>query len=218
MTPDQTSAPAGAAPAASDDAEAVASGLDERGAHEGPSPRRQAVRNAVEWVLILGVALLVAGLARAFVLQAFYIPSASMVPRLEVGDRVLVNKLSYRFGDIERGDLVVFDRPACDQADPDIQDLIKRVVALPGEVVEGRDGAVFIDGTRLDEPYLPAGVTTSTFDPYKVPDGHVWVMGDNRSNSKDSRILCGGPTPIDEHTIQGRAFVIIWPLSSISRL
>ena len=182
------------------------------------SSRRAAARNLVEWIVILGVALLVATLARAFLLQAFYIPSASMVPRLEVGDRVLVNKLSYRFGDIERGDLVVFDRPDCDQSDPEIEDLIKRVVALEGETVEGRNGAVFIDGEPLAEPYLTNGTTTGPFPAFEVPEDHIWVMGDNRSNSKDSRILCGRPTPIPQDSIQGRAFVVIWPLSSISTL
>lgn len=183
-----------------------------------PSTRRAAVRNLVEWVVILGVALLVAALARSFLIQAFYIPSASMAPRLAIGDRVLVNKLSYRLGEIDRGDLVVFDRPDCDQSDPDIEDLIKRVVALGGETVQGRDGSVFVDGERLDEPYLPPQVATSDFGPVEVPEGSVWVMGDNRPNSKDSRILCGGPTPIDEDTIQGRAFVVIWPLSSLKGL
>lgn len=185
---------------------------------ETTSPRRAAVRNIIEWVVILGVALVVAGLARAFLVQAFYIPSASMVPRLEVGDRVLVNKLSYRLHEVNRGDLVVFDRPDCDQSDPDIEDLIKRVVALEGETVEGRDGGVFVDGERLTEPYLTPGHSTGGFAPFQVPEDHVWVMGDNRSNSKDSRILCGGPTPIAEDSIQGRAFVVIWPVSSISGL
>lgn len=193
---------------------------DERGDAAIPlmPVRHRPIRNLIEWVVILGVALLVALLARTFLVQAFYIPSASMVPRLEIGDRVLVNKLSYRLHDVHRGDLIVFDRPRCDAADPQIKDLIKRVIALGGDRVEGRDGAVFLNGTRLQEGYLPAGVRTSDFALYEVPQGHVWVMGDNRGNSKDSRILCGGPTPIEERRIVGRASIVIWPLSSFGLL
>ncbi|MGI8792028.1 MAG: signal peptidase I [Acidimicrobiales bacterium] len=186
---------------------------------EPPEAKRdRPMRNLIEWGAILGVALIVALVARTFLVQAFFIPTASMAPYLAVGDRVLVNKLSYRLHDVNRGDLVVFDRPECDQADPEVEDLIKRVVALAGETVEGKEGGVFVDGKRLDESYLSGGLNTSTFEPFKVPPGHVWVMGDNRPNSKDSRILCGGPTPIDEDTIQGRAFVTIWPVSSLKLL
>lgn len=208
-------------PALSDDHPAAGVEPDDDGVEAAlgnGSTRRAAVRNVIEWIVILGVALLVAGLARAFLIQAFYIPSASMVPRLEIGDRVLVNKLSYRLHDVNRGDLIVFDRPDCDQSDPEIEDLIKRVVALGGETVQGRNGSVWVDGEELAEPYLPSEVSTSDFGPVEVPDGSVWVMGDNRANSKDSRILCGGPTPIAEEAIQGRAFVVIWPLSSFKGL
>ena len=91
-----------------------------------------------------------------------------MVPTLEVGDRVLVNKLSYRFGDVERGDVIVFDRPG--GAGPDgIAELIKRVIALPGETIEGRDDHIYIDGEQLDESYLPEGTITSTFGPEVIP-------------------------------------------------
>ena len=174
--------------------------------------RATPLRTAVEWVVIIGGAVLAALVIKTFLLQAFYIPSASMEHTLEVSDRVLVNKLSYRLHDVHRGDIVVFERPA-DEAG-EIKDLIKRVVALPNETVEGRDGRVYVDGRPLDEPYLSDGTTTSPFPSFRVPDHEVWVMGDNRSNSKDSRVFKG----IRESRIIGRAFIRIWPLPALTLL
>jgi signal peptidase I len=168
-----------------------------------------------ELPLLLGVAFIIAFLVKTFVAQAFFIPSESMVPTLKKGDRVLVNKLSYRLHDVHRGDVVVFERPPSEPTDPEIKDLIKRVIGLPGETVSGDDsGHVLINGKRLNEPYLPKGVTTSQFDEYKIPPNHYWVMGDNRSNSKDSRYF----QAIDDDLIVGRAFVRVWPISSIGLL
>jgi signal peptidase I len=175
--------------------------------------RRSGVRSAVEWVLIVVAALLTALVIKTFLLQAFYIPSDSMNPTLVQHDRVLVNKLSYHFHDVHRGDVVVFERPPA-EADPKIKDLIKRVVALPGETVEGRDGEVLIDGRALHEPYVPKGVQTTDFPAQRIPKGRYWVMGDNRNNSKDSRVF--GPIP--RSLIVGRAFIRVWPLSKISLL
>lgn len=184
-----------------------------------PSRQRKALRSAVEWVVIIGGALAVAFLVKTFLLQVFYIPSDSMLPVLERQDRIVVNKLSYNLHEIHRGDIVVFERPACAQATDDIKDLIKRVVAVEGEQVEGRDGFIYIDGDRLSEPYLPASTTTGDFGPETVPEDHVWLMGDNRDNSRDSRHLCNGkPTPIAEDLVIGRAFVRIWPVSRFTRL
>src|SRR5438105_13642044 len=115
--------------------------------------RRSSVRSAVEWVVIVAAALLAALLIKTFLLQAFYIPSDSMNPTLVQRDRVLVNKLSYHFHDVHRGDIVVFKRPP-GETDPKIKDLIKRVIALPGDTVEGRDGQIIIDGRILHEPYV----------------------------------------------------------------
>jgi len=180
---------------------------------------RRAARNTVEWIVIIVAALLVAFVVKTFLIQAFFIPSASMDPELRVGDRVLVNKLSYRVHDIHRGDIAVFTRPKCDLGAPVIKDLIKRVVGLPGDKVEGHDGGVYVNGARLAERYLPQGQTTSDFGPVYVPAGHVWMMGDNRENSKDSRFLCNnGPTFIAEDEIVGRAFVRVWPANALGLL
>jgi len=184
----------------------------------GPAPKSEkpkpsALRGTVEWVVILVGALLVALVVKTFLLQAFYIPSASMEPTLNIKDRVLVNKLSYDFHDVRRGDIVVFRSPP-GEGDPEIKDLIKRVIGLPDETVEGHDGRVFINGDPLKEPYLPEGVSTSSFPPQKIPPGHLWMMGDNRSNSKDSRVF----GPINDNLVVGRAFILVWPLGSIRLL
>lgn len=176
----------------------------------------------VEWVLVIAGAIALALVVKVFLLQAFYIPSLSMSPALHVGDRVLVNKLSYRLHDVNRGDVVVFERPASETSST-IPDLIKRVVGLPGESIIIEDGAVFVNGERLDESYLPEGTITSTANapnkcspqaPCIVPEGQVWVMGDNRSDSKDSRYF----GPIDQSTIVGRAFITVWPLGRFGLL
>ena len=179
-------------------------------------PRRRsrvsAWRNAVEWVVIIAAALLVALVIKTFLFQAFYIPSESMEPALKPGDRVLVNKLSYHFHAIHRGDIVVFKRPPSEASDPTIKDLIKRVIGLPGETIEARNGKVYINGRLLNEPYLNADSGTTTSLPARVvPPDTYFVLGDNRINSKDSRFI--GPIP--KSLIVGRAFVRVWPLSSI---
>lgn len=178
------------------------------------------MRGAVEWLVVIAGAVIVALLIKTFLLQAFYIPSSSMVPTLGVGDRVLVNKVSYKLHDVNRGDIIVFERPDSEHTD-DIKDLIKRVIALPGEKVVIKEGGVFIDGRPLNEPYLPEGTTTSPgplgcsdVAPCVVPDDAVWVMGDNRSDSKDSRYF--GAIP--EGEIVGRAFFRVWPLNRLGFL
>lgn len=176
----------------------------------------------VEWASVIAGAIVLALIVKVFLLQAFYIPSPSMYPTLKVGDRVLVNKLSYHLHDVNRGDVVVFERPPSEEAST-IPDLIKRVIGLPGDSITFQNGHVFVNGEQLDEPYLPAGVTTTAeFAPNRctveapclVPPGDVWVMGDNRNDSKDSRYF----GPIEQKTIVGRAFVVVWPLDRIAWL
>ena len=175
-----------------------------------------------EWLLVIVGAVALAVVVKVFLLQAFYIPSLSMYPTLHEGDRVLVNKTSYKLHSVNRGDIVVFERPASETSS-NIPDLIKRVVGLPGESVYFDNGAVYVDGTKLEETYLPTGtVTTGANAPNKctkdapctVPEGSVWVMGDNRSDSKDSRYF--GAIPTD--TIVGRAFIRVWPLGRFGLL
>ena len=176
------------------------------------SKKRSGLRNTVEWVLIIGAALTAAVIIKTYLIQAFYIPSASMEHTLNIQDRVLVNKLSYRLHDIHRGDIVVFERPPNDVGQ--IRDLIKRVVALPGETVEGREGIVYVDGRALEEPYLERGVVTGDFPLKRIPDGYIWVMGDNRGNSSDSRVFGA----VAESRIIGRAFIRVWPITALGLL
>jgi len=180
-----------------------------QGQGKGKSRRKQ----GYEWLVLVAASLAVALFVRAFLIQAFYIPSESMVPALLTNDRVLVNKLSYRLHDVHRGDIVVFDAPP-GAATAQVKDLIKRVIGLPGETVEGRNGSIFINGKPLDEPYLPPDVRSRDFPPAKVPPKDIWVLGDNRQDSRDSTFF----GPITEKSIVGRAFVRIWPISRIGLL
>jgi signal peptidase I len=179
--------------------------------HRSPEQRRDRRRAAKEWIILVGIALIVAIVVRQFVFQLFYIPSGSMIPRLEIGDQVFVNKLAYDFGDPARGDLVVFERPD-NWRDVNVKDLVKRIVGLPGETIEGRRGRVFINGKPLPEPYLPAGTDTSNFGPLTIPSDQYFMMGDNRSGSSDSRVH----SPVDRDEFVGKVFLTVWPLDRIS--
>lgn len=167
----------------------------------------------VEWIVLIAAALGIALLIKTFLFQAFYIPSESMAPTLEKNDRVLVNKLSYRLHDVNRGDIVVFKAPE-GQETAGVEDLVKRVVGLPGETVEGRDGAIYIDGNLLEEPYLSDGTASQDFEPETVPPDHFFVLGDNRQNSKDSTYFGA----IAGSAIVGRVFVKIWPPGKVGFL
>jgi signal peptidase I len=184
-----------------------------------PKKKRSGTRTIIEWLLLIAGALALALLIKTFLFQAFYIPSESMVPTLEKNDRVLVNKLSYKLHDVNRGDIVVFEAPPGE--DQDIKDLVKRVVGLPGEELTFRDGTIYVDDKPLDEDYLPDGTVTAPRCPgeadlaaVQIPAKSYWVMGDNRAASKDSR--CFGPIP--EGDIVGRVFFKMWPLSDLGFL
>jgi signal peptidase I len=162
----------------------------------------------LEFLVILLVAFaLVFGVVRPFILEAFYIPSESMNPTLEVGDRVFVNKFVYRFSEPERDDIIVFR-----SAEGGNEDLIKRVVGLPGDNIEVRDGVLFVNGEHREEPYLNKRFPDSeSYGPTTVPPNHLFMMGDNRANSRDSRFF--GPIPYEN--IEGEAFVSFWPPSHV---
>jgi signal peptidase I len=184
-----------------------------------PRPQQQShslLRVVLEWLAVLAGGIVIAVVVEAFLVQAFWIPSPSMVPTLEVGDRVLVNKLAYKAHDVHHGDVVVFSRPpqAANGGEDQIKDLIKRVVAVGGDSIEGRDGRVYINNELIDEPYLPEGTQTEDLPYQVVPEGKVFVMGDNRGDSQDSRFF----GPIDEDTIVGRAFVKVLPFTDVGWL
>ncbi|MGQ0824379.1 MAG: signal peptidase I [Actinomycetota bacterium] len=184
----------------------------------GRNPRhrkRGNTRQVVEWLILIASALAIALLIKAFLFQAFYIPSDSMVPTLQKNDRVLVNKLSYKMHDVHRGDIVVFKAPRDENgnsvAQDGIKDLVKRVVGLPGDQLEARDGVVYVNGVALEEGYLPVGTRTEELPLQTVPPNSIFVMGDNRGGSHDSRRF----GPISEDDIVGRVLVRIWPLSRV---
>ena len=172
-----------------------------------------------EWATVLVVALVIAISVRSLILQQFYISGPSMEATMFQDNRVLVNKLSYRLHDIHRGDVVVFDRVTVDGQVVQHDDLIKRVIALGGEKISIKDCKVFIDGKLLPEPYLNDFDLAQTviedrcrvpiMDEMLIPDNQLFVMGDNRPQSFDSRMF----GPIEHDLVVGRAFVIIWPLS-----
>ncbi len=170
-------------------------------------------KQGYEWLILVAASLAVALVVRGFLIQAFYIPSESMVPTLVKNDRVLVNKLSYKLHDVHRGDIVVFKAPP-GAATAQVKDLIKRVVGLPGETIEGRNGSIFINGKPLDEPYLSPDVRSRDFPPEKIAADKIYVLGDNRQDSRDSTFFHA----IDESAIVGRAFVKIWPLNDLGLL
>jgi signal peptidase I len=172
-----------------------------------------------EWIVVVGVALGIALLVRGFLLQQFYISGPSMESTMFQDNRVLVNKLSYRLHDIRRGDVVVFDRITTDGEVIQHDDLIKRVIALPGETIEIHECVVSIDGKELPEPYLndydvqqvnlEDRCRVPELEPIKVSEDHIFVMGDNRPQSFDSRMF----GEIETELVVGRAFGLIWPLS-----
>lgn len=174
-------------------------------------PPKKKGGGVVEYLVILVVSFaLVFGFVRPFVVEAFWIPSGSMIPTLEINDRVLVNKFIYRFTEPDRGDIVVFESVQ----DPDT-DLIKRVVGLPGDRIAVRSGRLIVNGEPQREPFTNKDFPdTSFFAPTTVPKNHVFVMGDNRANSQDSRVF--GPLP--KENIEGEAFLRFWPLSRIGLL
>jgi signal peptidase I len=210
-----------------------------------PTKKKRSFRFLRELPVLILIAFVLALLIKTFLIQAFYIPSESMDPTLKVGDRVLVEKVLTH---PHRGWIVVFSDPnpitaphrnwfssfwhwlseGFGVSQPENEDFIKRVVGLPGETVELRHGIVYIDGRRLKEPYLSESIKvhgreTRSFPSCTVPPDYVFVMGDNRQNSNDSRFelwnpnaspgQCRGAIPVKD--IVGRAFVIIWPPSHV---
>jgi signal peptidase I len=175
-----------------------------------PAAPAKRMNPIVEWIVVVAVAITSALLVRAYVVQQFAVEGESMINTLQDGDRVLVNRLSYRLHDPRRGDVVVLKRFGGGATE---RDLIKRVVGLPGETVEVRSCVVYIDDRPLVEPYLDPEVQQrdgcgSDQAPTVVPDGAVYVLGDHRGKSSDSRAF----GPVAEEFLIGRAFVIIWPV------
>ena len=190
--------------------ETIPASADEK----APAPRPGALRQIVEFLATLAIAFLVAQAVRTWVIQPFVVPTGSMLPTIQLSDQVLANKFVYRFSTPKYGDIVVLDDPA-----GQVGTLIKRVIAVGGQTVDLQGGSVVVDGTPLKESYThgqasePLPGSAITF-PLKVPADSVWVMGDNRTQSQDSRWF--GPVPLS--SVHGRAFFIYWPWARIGEL
>jgi signal peptidase I len=201
--------PASTDPAGTDPAGAAAAGAEPAGT--GPRRRRR-WRSLAETVITLLAAALVAVLLRTYACQSFYVPSASMVPTLTVYDRILVQKAFFTWHDVREGDIVVFTHPPLDHCPgAPAGDLVKRVIALPGQTIYSAGHSVYINGHRLAEPYLPGydplgPPIASRQHPYRVPPGEFYVLGDNRADSCDSRYW----GPIRGSSIVGKAILVIW--------
>lgn len=175
----------------------------------------------VGWLVAIAVGLVLAALVRAFVCETFVVPSGSMLDTIQIGDLLLGEKVSPRASGVHAGEIVTFDDP-----DNPGTTLVKRVVATGGQVVELKDGQAYVDGTALSEPYVEGRPTypldrwsSTALDgpvsyPYVVPDGSVWVMGDNRTNSLDSRYF--GAVPVS--SVTSHVLFVWWPLSDASVL
>ncbi|MBK5211706.1 MAG: signal peptidase I [Coriobacteriia bacterium] len=170
------------------------------------------IRWVVETVIMVILAVAIAQGIKAYLIQPYLVPSGSMLPTIQLKDRVLADKLVFRgFGTPKYKDIVVFDDPT-----GEFPTLIKRVIAVGGQTVDLKEGAVYVDGKKLDEPYTygkPSYLQVISL-PITIPKGYIWVMGDNRTNSGDSRTF--GPVKIS--TVHGRAFWTYWPLNRFGTL
>ncbi len=179
---------------------------------EQPQSGKTLARRSVELGGLAVLLLLVSLGLKSFVVDTFRVPSESMSPTVQVGERFAVNRLAYRFDAPAHREVVVFERPASAPVADDL--LVKRIVALGGEVVEARDGTLLVNGIAVDESEVPPTVTTEDFGPVSVPLEHVFLLGDNRGASIDSRTF--GPVP--ESLLVGRALIRIWPLDRVGGL
>jgi signal peptidase I len=175
--------------------------------------KRSGTSMVLESIAIIIGAILIAVLMQSFIVKPFQIPSESMQPTIEPGDRILVNRLAYRFGDVEQGDIIVFESPQ----DPET-DFVKRVIAVGGDTIEIDNHMVIVNGEALSEDYIGPWLNPNEpiFAQRTVPDGFVFVMGDNRDNSDDGR-RWADPF-LNEEKIVGKAGAVYWPLSRLQRL
>ena len=163
-----------------------------------------------DWIVSIAIAVVLAFLIRELIVELYLVDGPSMRPTLQSAERLVVNKFIYRFRPPERGEILVFRYPR----DPS-RDFIKRVIAVPGDTIEIRDGRVYVNAALLNEPYI-LSKTRGNYPLATVPDGHIFVMGDNRNNSEDSRFADVGFVPFD--LIKGKAMLVFWPVSQFKTL
>lgn len=168
------------------------------------------IREIIEWSKVIGVSVIASLLITRFVFAHTVVPTGSMYPTIKIQDHLIANKVSMYFRDPERGEVVVFHGEKVD--------LVKRVIGLPGETIDMHEGQVYINGELLDEAYLPAGIVTSTYPqiiyPYQIPEGQYFVMGDNREDSTDSRVI----GTVTREKIYATARLRVWPLDTVGNI
>lgn len=180
------------------------------------STKERLTKSIKDFVETIVVSLLIALLIKTFLIDTRVVPTASMLPTIKLQDRLLVSKLSYVLGDVERGDIVVFKPPPGVNTPKSFffpADLVKRVVGLPGETIEIKDEKVFINGRVIAEPYLK-NKTKYTYGPMKIPQNKIFVLGDNRNASYDSHYWGF----LSKDNVKGKAFAVYWPLNRLSIL
>jgi signal peptidase I len=195
-----------------DPADTGPAGAEPAGAE--PRRRRRPGRALGEIAIMILVAVLLVGLVRAFAFQIFWIPSSSMVPTLGVYDRIMVQKAFFTWHDVREGDIVVFSHPPLDHCGgPQEGDLVKRVIALPGQTIFSSGNSIYVNGRLLAEPYLPHDdplgppvPDASSQHPYRVPPGEFYMLGDNRADSCDSRYW----GPVKGSSIVGKVVLVWW--------
>ena len=163
-----------------------------------------------DWVVSIAIAVVLAFIIRYFIVELYLVDGPSMRPTLQSAERLVVNKFIYRFRAPERGEILVFRYPR----DPS-RDFIKRVIAVPGDTIEIKDGRVFVNQQLMNEPYI-LSKTRGDYPLATVPDGHIFVMGDNRNNSEDSRFADVGFVPFE--LVKGKAVLVFWPFSQFKSL
>ncbi len=168
----------------------------------------------LEWIVIVVVTVVASLLVRTFVFQTYFIPSASMEPTLQIGDRIIINKLSVDFGTIHTGDIVVFRAPPSENCGTTVDDLVKRVIGVPGDTLTSKGNTIYIDGKALKEAWPHTEPLGKPIGHVHVKSGQYFVMGDNHSDSCDSRYW--GAVPRSD--IIGKVFLRIWPLSRVGFL
>jgi signal peptidase I len=187
---------------------------------ESPLPvskRRSRQRSIIEWLIVIVVAVLVSLLIRTYVFQTFFIPSGSMEPTLQIGDRIIVNKLSVELGTIHVGDILVFKAPkaVATECGDSVADLVKRVIGVPGDTLVSKGNTIYVNGHPLKQPWTHvAQIGSRPITTTYVKKNHYFMMGDNESDSCDSRYW--GLLPRSD--VIGKAFVRIWPLSRLGFL
>ena len=176
-----------------------------------PAPIKRTRHLLIEWVIIVFVALGVSFLMRTFVIQTFFIPSGSMEPTLQIGDRIIVSKLCVDLGTIHRGDIVVFKAPPAEHCGDPVTDLVKRVIGLPGDHLTSKGNTIYVNGAPLVETWTHVEPLGQAIGQVTVPANSYFMMGDNHPNSCDSRMW--GSVPRSD--LIGKVFLRIWPLGRL---